>query len=215
VSALWAGVSRSAPVEPAEASALAVPPNRHRLRAVPQPAPRLARVPFIGVLIAVFGLGMAGLLMLNTSLQNQAFQSRALDRQASELAYRQADLESQISQLGAPQELARRASALGLRPNPQPAFLEVPTGRVIGDPQAVRGDEVPQLVIKTPAEKAADRAAKQAKHAAAAAKKQQQAAHAAAQARVKALADQRRAEAQARAAAAKAKAAAEQKKVQQ
>ena len=37
-----------------------------RLRALPTPAARLSRAPFLLVLIAVFGLGMAGLLMLNT-----------------------------------------------------------------------------------------------------------------------------------------------------
>jgi hypothetical protein len=123
----------------------------------------LARVPFLLVLIAVFGLGMAGLLMLNTTLQNQAFETGTLHRQASELAYSQADLESKIDHLAAPQELVRRASALGLRPNPHPAFLVLPKGKIVGKPIPVSGNEVPTLVIKTPAELAAERAAAVAK----------------------------------------------------
>ncbi|SDS08584.1 hypothetical protein SAMN04488543_1042 [Friedmanniella luteola] len=152
------------------------------LRAVGRPAPRLSRAPFLLVLIAVFGLGMAGLLMLNTTLQNQAFSSRALDRQATELAYTQADLESQIDVLTAPPELARQASALGMRPNPYPALLELPSGDVIGDPRPVAGGEVPSMVIKTPAEVAAEKAAARAKAKADAAKAEAKAERAAAEA---------------------------------
>ena len=131
----------------------------------------MARIPFIAVLIAVFGVGMAGLLMLNTSLQNQAFEGRSLNRQANELVYSQAELESEISRRASPQELARRASALGMRPNPHPVFVVVPSGKVIGNPQRVTGREVPSLVVKTPAELAAERAAAAAKRQAAAVEK--------------------------------------------
>jgi len=152
------------------------------LRAVAQPPARLARFPFLLVLIGVFGLGMAGLLMLNTTLQSQAFQSRTLNRQATELAYAQADLENQLDALAAPQELARRASALGMRPNPFPAFLVLPRGKVVGKPTPVSGHEVPALIVKTPTELAAERAAKraraEAKAAAKAAKKEAAAAEA-------------------------------------
>jgi hypothetical protein len=141
------------------------------LRAVAQPAARLARFPFLLVLIGVFGLGMAGLLMLNTTLQSQAFQSRTLNRQAGELAYAQADLENQLDALAAPQEVARRASALGMRPNPFPAFLVLPAGKVVGKPTPVSGHEVPALIVKTPTQLAAEQAAKRARAGANAAEK--------------------------------------------
>ena len=80
-------------------------------------------------MIGVFGLGMAGLLMLNTTLQSQAFEARALNRQATELAYVQADLEQRLDVAASPGELARNASRLGMRPNPHPAFLVLPEGR--------------------------------------------------------------------------------------
>jgi hypothetical protein len=137
--------------------------TRRSLHPVAEPAPRLARFPFLLVLIGIFGLGMAGLLMLNTTLQSQAFESRTLNRQAGELAYAQADLENQLDALAAPQELARRASALGMRPNPFPAFLELPSGKVVGQPTPVQGGEVPALIVKTPAQLAAERAAKRAR----------------------------------------------------
>ena len=168
------------------------------LRAVARPAARLARFPFLLVLIGVFGLGMAGLLMLNTTLQSQAFQSRTLNRQSTELAYAQADLENQLDALAAPQELARRASALGMRPNPFPAFLVLPSGKVVGKPKAVSGHEVPALIVKTPAQLAAEEAAKraraEAKAAAKAAKKEAAAAEAKRMAAEQATAKQKAAE---------------------
>ena len=154
MSALWAPLTGSRDETRA---------TRRSLHAVAEPAPRLARFPFLLVLIGIFGLGMAGLLMLNTTLQSQAFESRTLNRQAAELAYAQADLEDQLDALAAPQELARRASALGMRPNPFPAFLELPSGKVVGQPTPVEGSEVPALIVKTPAQLAAEKAAKRAR----------------------------------------------------
>jgi hypothetical protein len=153
---------------------------------VAQPAVRLARFPFLLVLIGVFGLGMAGLLMLNTTLQSQAFQSRTLNRQAGELAYAQAHLENQLDALAAPQEVARRASALGMRPNPFPAFLVLPAGKVVGKPTPVSGHEVPALIVKTPTQLAAEQAAKRARAEAKAAEKAAKQEAAAAEAKRKA-----------------------------
>nr|WP_294690971.1 hypothetical protein [uncultured Friedmanniella sp.] len=163
MSALWAADPDSRPVAAPKRSGA-------ELRAVDRPPARLSRAPFLLVLIGVFGLGMAGLLMLNTTLQNQAFSSRALNRQATELAYTQAALENQIDVLSAPPELARRASALGMRPNPYPVFLELPSGKVVGEPRPVSGTEVPSMVVKTPAEVAAEKVAAEAKAKAKAAK---------------------------------------------
>jgi hypothetical protein len=160
VSALWAPLGSSA-------ADMEVTGGRW-LRVVPRVPSRLARLPFVLVLIAFFGLGMAGLLMLNTTLQNQAFQLRTLNRQATALAYDQAALQVQIDQLSAPAELARQASALGMRPNPRPAFLVLPSGKVAGKSKKVSGGEVPDLIVRTPAERAAQRAAAEAKKRAAA-----------------------------------------------
>lgn len=156
MSALWAPVG-------GEGTTRSTGRGSSRLRAVTPPAPRLSRAPFLLVLIAVFGLGMAGLLMLNTTLQNQAFVARDLNRQGTELAYVQADLQNQLDVVAAPPELARRASALGMRPNPYPALLRLPDGEVLGKATPVTGNEVPSMVVKTPEEIAAAKAAAKAK----------------------------------------------------
>ncbi len=152
MSALWAPVG-------GEGTPRTVGRGSSPLRAVAPPATRLSRAPFLLVLIAVFGLGMAGLLMLNTTLQNQAFAARDLSRQARELAYVQSDLQNQLDVRSAPPELARRASALGMRPNPYPALLRLPDGKVLGTPTPVTGTEVPSMVVRTPAEVTAAKAA--------------------------------------------------------
>ena len=134
-----------------------------RLRSVPTLPGRMARIPFISVLIAIFGVGMVGLLVVNTSLQNQAFESRALNRQAAQLVYAEAELQSRLNEARTPEQVASKASALGMRANPYPAFLVVPSGKVIGEQHRVTGDEMKGLIVKTPAQLAAEKAAKEAK----------------------------------------------------
>ena len=183
------------------------------LTAVQPPPSRLSRAPFLLVLIGVFGLGMAGLLMLNTTLQNQAFSSRALSRQVTELTYAQADLENQIDRVSAPPELARRASALGMRANPYPVLLELPSGKVLGKATKVSGNEVPSLVVKTPAELAAEKVAAEARAKAAKAKAEADAkAKAEREAAAKKAAEKKAAEKKAADAEAAKKAAADEKK---
>lgn len=188
MSALWSPAGARPLRDAADSARL----KSAQLKVVPPRPARLARIPFIAVLIAVFGAGMAGLLMLNTTLQNQAFEGRALTRQANELVYSQAELETELSRRSSVAELGRRASALGMRANPEPAFLVVPSGKVIGKPTRVQGREVPSLVVKTPQEVAAARAAAEAKRKAAAVEQ-------AARARAESLAAARRAAEQLRA----------------
>jgi hypothetical protein len=181
----------------------------------------MARVPFITVLIATFGVGMVGLLMVNTTLQNQAFESRALNRQAAQLVYAEAELQSQLNRVRNPEQIATKASALGMRANPHPAFLLVPSGKVIGEQHRVSGTEMKGLIVKSPEQLAAEKAAKAAKakvkteaaakkKAAAEAKKKATAA-----AKAKAAAETARQQALAEAAKKKAAEAAKKKAAQQ
>ena len=134
MSALWAPLQ--APLDDRPARGGKAGPKARGLRSVPALPERMARIPFITVLIAIFGVGMVGLLVVNTSLQNQAFESRALNRQAAQLVYAEAELQSQLNQVRSPEQIATKASALGMRANPYPAFLVVPSGKVIGAPLA-------------------------------------------------------------------------------
>ena len=149
--------------------------TRPALRPLATPGARMARLPFLIVLIAAFGLGMAGLLLLNTTLQNQEFEARRLNSQASQLTYVQDDLESQLQTVSSPGSLAQKAYAQGMRPNVHPAFLVLPDGTVKGDAETTKGTEMrylapgtgEQLTAERAAAEAAEKAAKAAKAAAA------------------------------------------------
>jgi len=200
MSALWAPLQ--APLDDRPARGGKSGQKARGLRSVPALPERMARIPFITVLIAIFGVGMVGLLVVNTSLQNQAFESRALNRQAAQLVYAEAELQSQLNQVRAPEQIATKASALGMRANPYPAFLVVPSGKVIGKQHRIEGNEMKGLIVKTPAQLAAEKAAREAKAKAKAAAE-------AAKQKAKAEAAQKKAAEKAAAEAAKQRAAAD------
>jgi hypothetical protein len=135
---------------------------------------RLARAPFLLALMLILGLGMAGLLALNTTLQGQAFEARTLSQQANRLTYQEAALQRQVEELRAADNLAARASQLGMRANPDPAFVRLSDGKRMGQtkPNPVNGNELPGLVVKTPEQIAAEKRAAEAKKKAAEAKRQ-------------------------------------------
>ncbi len=125
--------------------------ERPRLRGLASPARRLATVPFAALVVVLLAAGMVGMLLLTTQLQTQAFAVRTAQRQAAELAYRVSDLEAQVTQAKAPIALARRATELGMVPNPNGVFIDLASGTVVGKAAAVRGDEIPSLRVLPPA----------------------------------------------------------------
>ncbi len=130
--------------EPAEAPRS----SAARLSLVSTPLVRMAGFPFVLLVAGILVLGMLGLLLLNTTLQTRAFEVRALQAEATVLAFNRSELESEVAKAGSPAVLARRASALGMRPNPYPAFIEVPSGRILGKPRKVNGTEMSSMTIK-------------------------------------------------------------------
>ena len=99
------------------------PGRRRPLSAVPKPPAILGRTPFLLILASVLVLGMVGVLLLNTTLQSRAFDVRRLQRQANELAYLRADLDSKARLLATTEELARRACLLYTSPSPRDGLL--------------------------------------------------------------------------------------------
>jgi len=168
MSALWADASTS---YPADRGSDQGHPARPRVIEGGAGTARLGRVPFVLALIVILGVGMAGLLALNTSLQGQAFQARSLSQKANQLTYQEASLRTQVSELRSSDNLAARAFKLGMRPDPNPGFIELGSGKVVGKAKTVTGHEVP-MIIKTPEQINAERKAKQAKKQAEEAKRQ-------------------------------------------
>lgn len=119
--------------------------ERARLTVVPQRAPRVARVPFVILVLLLLGAGLVGLLVLNTSLQQGAFQAAALQTRQVALSTRQHDLELEVSTLQNPQRLARVAQHLGMVPNTNPVFIDAASGQVLGSPAPAIPGTGPEL----------------------------------------------------------------------
>ena len=115
------------------------------------------RLPFALLVIFLVAAGLVGLLLVNTSLQSGAFEAGRLQQSNQLLSEQQGDLERQVQQLASPSEVTRRASALGMVPNPNPGFLRLSDGKVLGDPQPAVKPATPK-----PADKKSTKTEKQA-----------------------------------------------------
>jgi hypothetical protein len=76
------------------------------------------------------------LLAFNTSMQQNAFTATALQHRADALAAQQQSLAMDLERLRDPQNLAARAKKLGMVPPPNPAFVRLSDGSVLGQPVA-------------------------------------------------------------------------------
>ncbi len=108
------------------------PLPRPRLTIVPKVAARTPRIPFVLLVVTVLGLGLVGLLLLNTGLQQGAYEATDLRQTSADLTLRQQNLRVQVADLQQPQNLAERALRLGMVRNDSPAFLSIETGKIVG-----------------------------------------------------------------------------------
>ena len=125
------------------------PANRPSVRAVPSHAAQPARAPFVGAVLVLLVLGLGALLLLNTLLAQGSFALHTLDARVAELADREQALQQKVAGLAAPQRLAHRASAIGMVPSVNPAFLRASDGKVLGVP--VPASAPAPVVVSEPA----------------------------------------------------------------
>ncbi len=155
----------------------------------------MSTVPFVAVVAVVLALGMVGLLVLTTALQEQAFGVQRTQREANTLAIRLSALQDQVATARSIQSLSVAAQHIGMRPNPYGAQLRISDGVVIGNARVVLGGEVPTVRYLTPEQaqaqvRALDRAEAERKAKAKAAREEAKAkARAKAEARAKAKAN--------------------------
>ena len=106
---------------------------RARLTVVPRTRTKAARVPFVVLVSMLLLSGVVGLLLFNTSMQQASFAATALDEQATTLSAREQTLKMELDKLRDPQRVAQQAVKLGMVPPASPAFLELPSGKVLGE----------------------------------------------------------------------------------
>jgi cell division protein FtsB len=112
------------------------------LRVVTPVPSRAPRAPFVLFSMLLVGLGLAGLLVLNTVVAQDAFTLHDLDRNAATLAETEQRLRQEVAALEAPAAVADRATKIGLVQAGDPVFL-APDGRVLGNPVAATAPPAP------------------------------------------------------------------------
>lgn len=110
----------------------------------------ISTVRFALIIVAIIGLGLAGVLVVTTSIGAQANELTKLQSEAKKLEYESASLRTQLEGLSSTGSLAMRASELNMVPNPYPAFVMLDSGKVLGEPTKVRGNEFPELRAQKP-----------------------------------------------------------------
>lgn len=135
----------SALVNPQRNRVKATQPKAAPLRPLPAPVRPRSNAPFIGLLAAVLGVGMGGAILLNTVIEEQARTLDDMQKQSVSLSNQQALLVSEVNELRSPRVLALKAIDLGMVPNPNPAYIDLKTGEIIGTPTVVEGDEIPSI----------------------------------------------------------------------
>ncbi|RSN51162.1 hypothetical protein [Actinomadura sp. WAC 06369] len=100
-------------------------------------APRRAgqsppRTPFILLIVGLLGGALVSLLLLNTVLAKDAFTLTRLQQSNERLAEREQELALDVARGRSPENLAKIAESLGMKPNEVPVFFDTDTGRPSG-----------------------------------------------------------------------------------
>ena len=108
------------------------------LRLVRPVRSRARKAPFVGVVLTLLAIGLVGLIVMSTVLQAQSFEAEKLDRELASLQTQQQSITRDVDRLQSPANVARRAIAIGMVPNTNPAFLRESDGKVLGKPEAAK-----------------------------------------------------------------------------
>jgi hypothetical protein len=110
----------------------------------------MSTVPFVMVVAFVLALGMVGMLVLTTALQDRAFAVQSSQHEANVLASQVSQLQAEVADARSVKSLAIAATRIGMRPNPYAVPLRLSDGKVLGEARPVYGNEVPGVRYLTP-----------------------------------------------------------------
>lgn len=111
------------------------------LRVVPAAIQHSGNGVFAGICMALLGLGLVALLMLNTALAQGSFQLKRLQAQSGQLTDTQEQLTQTIDDLRSPRTLAARAQEMGMVPAKSMAFIRLSDGAILGVAQPARAEQ--------------------------------------------------------------------------
>lgn len=107
--------------------------ERARLTVVPRTRTAAPRAPFVIVVATVLLVGVVGLLLFNTSMQQQSFAAAELEDKQAALRAEQQQLQMDLDRLRDPQRVTQEAQRLGMVPMLTPVFLDLSDGEVLGE----------------------------------------------------------------------------------
>ncbi|MBV9023134.1 MAG: cell division protein FtsL [Streptomycetaceae bacterium] len=117
-----------------------------------------ARTPFVLLVVVLLSGGLVTLLLLNSAINQGAFQLSKLKQQTRTNTDQEQQLQQEVAQLSAPEKLERRVQRLGMVPGGNPAFLS-PDGKVRGVPAPPNSSATPQPDMPSEAPAPADESA--------------------------------------------------------
>ncbi len=99
----------------------------------------LPRAPFLALVAGLVVVGVLGVLVLNTKINENSFRLNDLRATQAALDLQEQQLAQNLAELESPGNLRAAATRLGLVPAGTPAFISLPDGRVVGVPQPASG----------------------------------------------------------------------------
>jgi hypothetical protein len=132
-------------------------PAGARLRVVSAPRHTRSRASLVAACVALLVLGLVGLLLLNVNLERGTYDLRDQASRAEQLREQKQRLEMDLRAQQSPDNLERRARALGMvDAPPSPVFLKgsktlgVPTPAPTPPRPTVTQEASPSVTVKTP-----------------------------------------------------------------
>lgn len=118
--------------------------QRPRLTVLARPEPDRSPVPFVMLCSAIVVAALGLLLFLNIQMSDTSYRITRLQAQSQTLTEKQQALQETNERLGTPQELERSAREIGMVPVAEPAYIDLGTGKVLGDAQTQQNaDQAP------------------------------------------------------------------------
>lgn len=119
--------------------------SRAELTLVPPLRSTVSTLGFGLIIMALVAAGMGLVMVITTSVAAQSKELSSLRVESTELQYRAANLTTELQKKSSSASLVIRASDAGMVPNPNPVFIRLSDGKILGDPIPVTGDEAPYL----------------------------------------------------------------------
>lgn len=121
------------------------PHTRPELTLVPPVRSTVSTVGFALIIMALVALGMGLVMIITTSVAAQSKELSALRVEATDLQYRAANLTTQLQKKSSSGSLVIRASDAGMVPNPNPVFIRLSDGKILGEATPATADGAPHL----------------------------------------------------------------------